>query len=147
MIPPKKKEAKEKKEKEEKKKKKKRKRESSSSNAESATKTASVDTIRIVVSIKIRSIEGEVYSPQGIVMHVSCKGKEKVGDSVAAPESHVGEVYHRREVLPFRHDTLFTDLGHKSMITRFKRATSHLISKMDVDHLEFLPPSDKVRQF
>ena len=80
-------------------------------------------------------------------MPVSGKGKEKVGESFAAPKWHVGEVYRRREVLPFRHDTLFTDLGHKSMITRFKRATSHLISKMDVDHLEFLPPSDKVRQF
>ena len=86
-------------------------------------------------------------TPQGNVMPVSGKGKEKVGESVATPESHVEEVYRRREILPFRHDTLFTDLGHKGMITRFNRATSHLISKVDVDHLESLPPSDKVRQF
>ena len=80
-------------------------------------------------------------------MPVSGKGKEKVGESFAAPKWHVGEVYRRREVLPFRHDTLFTNMGHKSMITRFNRATSHLISKVDVDHLESLPLSDRVRQF
>ena len=32
------------------------------------------------------------------------------------------------------------------MITRFNRASSHLINKMDVNHLESLPPSDRVRQ-
>ena len=120
VIPSKKTEAKEKKEKEEKKKEKKRKRESSSSNAKSATKRASLDTVRTAVPIKIRSVEGEVSTLQRKAIPVSGKGKEKVGESVAAPESHVGQVYRRREVLPFRHDTLFADLGHKSMITRFK---------------------------
>ena len=123
VIPPKKKEAKEKKEKEGKKERK-RKRDSSS-HAESATKRASVDTIRIVVPIKIRLVEEQVSTPQEKLMFVSCKGKEKVGESVAAPESYIREVYRRWEVLPFRHDTLFTDLGHKSIITRFNRATSH----------------------
>ena len=78
------------------------------------------------------------------VAAVSSKGKEKVGESAEAPESRVGEVY-PREILPFRHDTLFTELGHKGMITRFNRATSHLISKVDVDHLESLPPYFRVR--
>ena len=79
-------------------------------------------------------------------MPVSSKGKEKVGELSATPESRVEEVYRRREVLPFLHDTLFTELGHKGMITRFNRASSKLISKMDVDHLESLPSSDRVRQ-
>ena len=99
VVPSTKKEEKEKKEKEEKKERK-RKRDSSS-DAESATKKASVDTIRTVVPIQVSSVEGEVSTPQGKVMPVSVKGKEKVGELVAAPESHVGDVYRRREVLPF----------------------------------------------
>ena len=99
VVPSTKKEEKEKKEKEEKKERK-RKRDSSS-DAESATKKASVDTIRTVVPIQVRSVEGEVSTPQGKVMSVSGKGKEKVGELVAAPELHVGDVYRRREVLPF----------------------------------------------
>ena len=141
VIPP-QKEVKEKKEKKERK----RKRDSSS-HAESATKKTFVDTIRMVVRLQVRSMEGEVSSPLVRVATASSKGKEKVGESAAAPESRVGEVYHRREILPFRHDTLLTELGHKGMITRFNRATSHLISKVDVDHLESLPPYDRVRQF
>ncbi|XP_057524313.1 uncharacterized protein LOC130804017 isoform X2 [Amaranthus tricolor] len=136
-IPPKKKEVK----------KKERKRKRDSSPAESATKKASMDTIRTVVPLQMRSAEGEVSTPQGNAVPVSSKGKEKVGESATTPDSHVGEVYRHREVLPFRHDTLFTDLGHKGMITRFNRASSHLISKVDVDHLESLSPCDRVRQF
>ena len=90
--------------------------------------------------LQMRLAEGEVSTPQGDAVPVSSKGKEKVGDSAVAPESHIGEVYRRREVLPFRHDTLFIDLGHKGLITRFNWATSHLISKVDVDHLESLSP-------
>ena len=141
VIPP-QKEVKEKKEKKERK----RKRDFSS-HAESATKKTFVDTIRTVVPLQVRSAEGEVSTPLVRVAAASNKGKEKVGESAAAPESHVGEVYRRREILPFRHDTLFTDLGHKGMITRFSRATSHLISKVDIDHLESLSPCDRVRQF
>ncbi|XP_057538008.1 uncharacterized protein LOC130815535 [Amaranthus tricolor] len=141
LIPPKKKEAEEKKEKEEKKERK-RKRDSSS-NEESATKRASVDTIKTAVPIRIRSVEGEISTRKDRSVPVSGKGKEKVGESTAAPESRVEEVYRRREVLPFLHDTLFTELGHKGMITRFNRASSKLISKMDVDHLESLPSSDR----
>ena len=79
-------------------------------------------------------------------MPVSSKGKEKVGELSATPESRVEEVYRRREVLPFLHDTLFNKLGHKGIITRFNRASSHLISKKYVNHLESLPPSDRVFQ-
>ena len=123
----------------------KRKRDSSS-HAKSATKKASVDTIRTAVPLQMRSAEGEVSTPVGGAVPFSSKGKEKVGESAAAPESRVEEVYRRREVLPFLHDTLFSELGHKGMITRFNRASSHLISRKDVNHLESLPPSDRVRQ-
>ena len=135
VIPPKTKEVKKKERKE-----RKRKRDTSSP-AESATKKASADTIRTTVPLQMRSAEGEVSTPLGGVVPVSSKGKEKVGESVAAPESRVEEVYRRREVLPFLHDTLFSDLGNKGMITRFNRASSHLISKKDVHHLESLPPT------
>ena len=100
-----------------------------------------MDTIRTAVPIKIRSVEGEISTPKGRLAPISGKGKEKVGESAAAPESRVEVVYRRRDVLPFLHDILFTVLGHKSMITRFNRASSHLISKVDVDHLESLPPA------
>lgn len=106
-----------------------------------------MDTIKTVVPIKIRSVEGEVSTPKRKAIPAISKGKEKVGESAATPESRVEEVYRRREVLPFQHDTLFTELGHKGMITRLNRATSHLISKVDVDHLGSLPPKDRVRQF
>ena len=33
------------------------------------------------------------------------------------------------------------------MITRFNRATSQLINKVDVDHLESLSPCDRVLKF
>ena len=132
----------------EKKEKKERKRKrDSSSHAKSATKKTSVDTIRTAVPLQVRSAEGEVSTPLVRVAAVSNKGKEKVGESAAAPESHIAEVYRRREVLPFRYNTLFTDLGHKGMITRFNRAILHLVSKLDVDHLESLSPYDRVRQF
>ena len=97
--------------------------------------------------LQMRSAQGEVSTPQGKASPVSDKGKEKVGESVAAPGSPIAEVYRHCRVLPFRHDTLFIVLGHKGMIIRFNRATSHLISKVDVDHLESLSPSDRVRQF
>ena len=119
---------------------KKRKR-NSSSHAESATKKSFVDTIRTTVPLRVRSLEGEVSTPRDRVATSSGKGKEKVGESVAAPESRVEEVYRRREVLPFLHDTLFSELGHKGMITRFNRASSHLISMKDVDHLESCLPA------
>ena len=127
-----------------KKKERKRKRDSAS-HGESASKKASAGTIMIVVPLQMRSVE-EKASSQNKALLVSGRGKEKVGESPAAPESRVGEVYRRREVLPFRHDTLFSDLGHKGLITRFNRATSHLIGKVDVDHLESLSPCDRVRQ-
>ena len=127
------------------KKERKRKRDSSS-NVESATKKASVGTIMTAVPLQMRSAEGEASSSQNKALPVSSRGKEKVGESTAAPESRVEEVYRHREVLPFRHETPFTNLGHKGIITRFNRATSHLISKVDVDHLESLSPTDRVRQ-
>ena len=141
VIPPKTKEVKVEKEKKE------RERKRDSSHAESATKKTSVDTVRTAVPVQVRSAEGEVSTPLVRVAAVSSKGKKKVGESAAAPESLVAEVYRRREILLFRHDTLFTDLGHKGMITRFNRATSQLTSKVDVDHLESLSPSDRVCQF
>ena len=98
------------------------------------------------VPLQMRLAEEEVASTQDKASQVLSRGKEKVGESAATPEAKVEEVYRRREVLPFRHDTPFTDLGHKGMITRFNRATSHLISKADVDLLESLSPTDRVRQ-
>ena len=65
----------------------------------------------MVVRLQVRSMEGEVSSPLVRVATASSKGKEKVGESAAAPESHVGEVYRRREILPFRHDTLLPTWG------------------------------------
>ena len=103
-------------------------------------------TIMTVVPLRMRSVEGEASSSQDKALPVSSRGKEKVGESTAAPESRVEEVYRHREVLPFRHETPFTNLGHKGIITRFNRATSHLISKVDVDHLES-SLSPRVRQF
>ena len=141
VIPP-KKEVKEKEKKENERKKKR----DYSSHAESATKRAFVDTIRTVVPLQMRSAEREVSTPQVKLLPVSSKRKEKVGELAAAPESRVEEVYRRPEVLPFLHDTLFSELGHKGMITRFNRASSHLISKKDVNHLESLSSSDRVRQ-
>ena len=118
----------------------------SSSHEESASKKASAGTIMTAVPLQMRSVEEEVASPQAEASPVLSRGKEKVGESAAAPKAKVEEVYRRREVLPFRHDTPFTDLGHKGMITRFNRATSHLISQVDVDLLESLSPTDRVRQ-
>ena len=117
-----------------------RERETLSSHEESATKRASLDTIQTAVPLQVRLAGEEASSPQSAAVPISGKGKEKMGESDAAAESHFAEVYRRREVLPFRHDTLFTDLGNKGMITRFNRATSHLVSKVDVDHLESLSP-------
>ena len=139
VIPPKMKEVKKKSGKE-----RKRKRDSSS-HGESTTKRASLDTIRNAIPLQARSAEGETSIPQGEVP-IFRKGKEKAGESSTAPEPQIEEVYRRREVLPFQHDTLFNELGHKGMITRFNRATSQLISRKDVDHLESLPPIDRVRQ-
>ena len=127
------------------KKERKRKRDSSS-HGESASKKASMGIIMTVVPLQMRSAEEEVASPQDKASPVLSRGKEKVGESAAAPEAKVEEVYLRREILPFRHDTRFTNIGHKGMITRFNRATSHLISKVDVDLLESLSPTDRVRQ-
>ena len=98
------------------------------------------------VPLQMRSVEEEVASPQTKASLVLSRGKEKVGESAEAPKVMVEEVYRRREVLPFQHDTPFTDLGHKGMITRFNRATSHLISQVDVDLLDSLSPTDRVRQ-
>ena len=98
------------------------------------------------VPLQMRSVEEEVASPHAEASTVLSLGKEKVGESAATPKIRVEEVYRRREVLPFRHDTPFIDLGHKGMITRFNRATSHLISKVDVDLLESLSSTDRVRQ-
>ena len=123
----------------------KRKRDSSS-HKESASKKASTGTIMTAVPLQMRSAEEEVSSPRDKASPVLSRGKEKVGESASALEAKVEEVYRRREVLPFRHDTPFSDLGHKGMITRFNRATSHLISKVDVDLLESLSPTDRVRQ-
>ena len=74
-------------------------------------------------------------------MPISDKGKEKVGESSAAPDSQFAEVYRRWEVPPFRRETPFTELGHKGLIVRFNRATSNLVSKVDVDLLESMPPA------
>ena len=105
-----------------------------------------MDTIRTTVPLQVRSAEEEVSTPQDRVAAASSRGKEKVGESAAAPKSRVEEVSRRWEVLPFQHDTLFSELGHKGIITRFNKASSHLISRKDVDHLESLPPNDRVRQ-
>ena len=138
VIPPKMKEVKKKRGKE-----RKRKRDSSS-HGESATKRASLDTIRTAIPLQARSAEGETSTPPSEAP-ISHKGKEKAGESSTAPEPRIEEVYRRREVLPFQHDTLFNELGHKGMITRFNRATSQMISRKDVDLLESLPPIDRVR--
>ena len=106
-----------------------------------------MDIIKTVVPIKIRLVDGEISTLKRKAIPAIGKGKEKVGESAAAPESHLKEVYRRREVLPFQQNTLFTELGHKGMITRFNKATSHLITKVDVDHLGSLPPKDRVCQF
>ena len=139
VIPPKMKEVKKKRGKE-----RKRKRDSSS-HGESATKRASLDTIRTAIPLQARSAEGETSVPPGEAP-ISYKGKEKAGESSMAPEPRIEKVYRRREVLPFQHDTLFNELGHKGMITRFHRAISQLISRKDVDHLESLPSVDRVRE-
>ena len=117
----------------------------SPSHGESAEKRASSDTIHTAVPLQTRSAGEETSTPQAEAP-ISHKDKETVGESSAAPEPRIEEVYRRREVTPFQHDTLFNELGHKGMITRFNRATSHLISRKDVDHLESLPPVDRVRQ-
>ena len=127
------------------KKERKRKRDSSS-HGERTSKKASGGTIMTAVPLQMRSAEEEVSSPQDKASPVPSRGKEKVGESTAAPESKVEEVYRRRKVLPLRHDTPFTELGHKGMIARFNRATSHLVSIVDVDHLESLSPTDRMRQ-
>ena len=88
-----------------------------SSHGESASKKASVETIMTDVPLQMRSAEEEASSSLNKALPVSGRGKEKVGESTAAPESRVKEVYRRREVFPFRHDTPFTNLGHKGMIT------------------------------
>ena len=125
---------------------KKRKRKNdSSSHGESATKRASLDIIRTAIPLQARSAEGETSVPPGEAP-ISYKGKEKAGESSMAPEPRIEKVYRRREVLPFQHDTLFNELGHKGMITRFHRAISQLISRKDVDHLESLPSVDRVRE-
>ena len=140
VIPSKKRETKKKKSGKERK----RKRDSSS-HGESAARRASQDSIRTAIPLQARLAEGETSIPPAEAP-ISHKGKEKVGESSTAPEPRIEEVYRRREVLPFQYDTLFNELGHKGMITRFNRATSHQISRKDVDHLESLPPIDRVRQ-
>ena len=148
VIPSKKKEEKEKKkereEKTEKEKERKRKREASPSNAKSAARKGSAKMIKTVVPITIRSAKQEVSTSKKITTPASGKDKEKVGESVVGSELPAKEVYRRRgEVLPFRHDTLFTELGHKGMITRFNRAAKNLISEVDVDYLESVSPRDR----
>ena len=125
--------------------KKKRKRDSSSHQGSSAKRT-SAGTIHTAVPLQMRLAEEEASPPLDAPMPVSSKGKEKVGESSAAPASQFAEVYRRREVSPFRHETPFPELGHKGLIVRFNRATSNLVSKVDVDLLESLPPRDRVRQ-
>ena len=122
----------------------KRKRDSPS-HGESAAKKVSLDTIHTAVPLQARSAGGETSTPPAEAP-ISPKDKETVGESSAAPEPQIKEVYRRRDVIPFQHDIFFNELGHKGMITRFNRATSHLISRNDVDHLESLPPIDRVRQ-
>ncbi|XP_057529899.1 uncharacterized protein LOC130808438 [Amaranthus tricolor] len=125
--------------------KKKRKRDSSS-RKESSAKRPSVGTIPTAVPLRIRSVDEEASPPSDSPRPASNKGKEKVGESSAAPSSQIAEVYRRREFSPFRHETPFPELGHKGLIVRFNRATSNLISKVDVDLLESMPPRDRVRQ-
>ncbi|XP_057518115.1 uncharacterized protein LOC130799022 [Amaranthus tricolor] len=125
--------------------KKKRKRDSSS-HKESSAKRPSVGTIPTAVPLRIKSVNEEASPPLDSPQPASNKGKEKVGESSAAPSSQFAEVYRRREVSPFRHETPFPELGHKGLIVRFNRATSNLISKVDVDLLESMPPRDRVRQ-
>ena len=69
----------------------KRKRDSSS-HGESATKRASLDTIRTAVALQVRLAGEEASSPQSAAVPVSSKDKEKTGESAAAPESHIAEV-------------------------------------------------------
>ena len=93
VFPSKKREVREKKER-------KRKRDSSS-HGESATNKASVGTIMTAVPLRMRSAEEEASSSQDKALPVSSWGKEKVGESIAAPKSRGEEVYRRREVFPF----------------------------------------------
>ena len=118
----------------------------SSSPHESSAKRASVDMIHTAVPLQMRPAEEEASSPLDVPEPISNKGKEKVGESSAAPVSQFAEVYRRREASPFRHETPFSELGPKGLIVRFNRATSNLVSKVDVDLLESMPPRDRVRQ-
>ena len=118
----------------------KRKRDSSS-HGESSAKRASVDTIHTAVPLRIRPAVEAASSPQATSVPISDKGKEKVGESSSAPDSQFAEVYRRREVPPFQHETPFTELGHKGLIVRFNKATSNLVSKVDVDLLSPCPPA------
>ncbi|XP_057527557.1 uncharacterized protein LOC130806469 isoform X4 [Amaranthus tricolor] len=125
--------------------KKKRKRDSSSHKEKSA-KRPSVGAVPTARPLQIRPVEEETSPLQDSPRPSSDKGKEKMGESSAAPSSQYAEVYRRREVSPFRRDTPFPELGHKGLVVRFNRATSNLISKVDVDLLESMPPRDRVRQ-
>ena len=49
--------------------------------------------------------------------------------------------------MPFKHETPFTESGHKAMNTRFNRAAKNLISEVDVEYLESLPARNRLRQF
>ena len=80
--------------------KKKRKRDSSS-HRESSAKRPSVGTIHTAVPLQMRSAEEEASPPLDAPQPVPSKGKEKVGESSAAPSSQFAEVYRRREVSPF----------------------------------------------
>ncbi|XP_057526266.1 uncharacterized protein LOC130805510 [Amaranthus tricolor] len=125
--------------------KKKRKRDSSSHKEKSA-KRPSGGAVPTARPLQIRPVEEETSPLQDSPRPSSDKGKEKMGESSAAPSSQYAEVYRRREVSPFRRDTPFPELGHKGLVVRFNRATSNLISKVDVDLLESMPPRDRVRQ-
>ena len=93
-----------------------RKRKSDSpSHGESAAKRASSDTIHTAVPLQARSAEKETSIPPAEAPLFN-KGKEKVGESSTALEPRIEEVYLRREVLPFQHDTLFNELGHKGIV-------------------------------
>ena len=73
------------------------------------------------------------------------KGKDKVEGWAETPIQPVEEVYNRRaEILPYSHDTLFTELGHKGMVARYHRATKNIISEVDMDYLDTVHSRERI---
>lgn len=121
--------------------KKKRKRDSST---ESAAKEVTAEIVRTAVPLKIKYAGGEASAPQK--KQALGKGKEKTGETAPINEPVKEIPYNRRDVTPFNPTVPFDELGYKGMVTRFNRASAQLVSQVDVNKLDEVPPLDKVRQ-